>query len=219
MDGFPTATQVATFERTGYLRLTKAFAPELALQIQERMWAELREDIGIDRSDRRTWWQPMRSLRRAKRDPLQDAFSVVEPRGGGTLIVEGSRRLLRQLHAELSPSERQLPQRLLRKRFLRFDPWLEALTGSGKGHAPDDRITHFMQETREVRGVPVRVVELTGEPGDAVLCHPLILPAAAPNRLAVPRFMRSQRICEEPTLGGAADREHSASGNGARESA
>ena len=41
-----------------------------------------------------------------------------------------------------------------------------------------------------VEGVPLRVVELTGEPGDMVFCHPLIVHCAAPNRGARPRFMR-----------------------------
>jgi len=263
MDAYLTDEQMGIFERKGYLYLSEAFAPEAAIQLQERMWTELREDFGIDRCDRRTWWQPRQSLHRAKRDPLQCAvasdrllgaisallgpvrwrvpsnwgvvlvtfpnpgsgdwslptagwhfdfelhrnvtslgglfvftfFSVVEACGGGTLIVEGSHRLLRQFHAELSPAEQQEPHRLVRRRFLRFDPWLKALTGTGP--APEDRIAYFMQETREVRGVPVRVVELTGKPGDAVLCHPLILHVAAPNQLEVPRFMRSHRICEE----------------------
>jgi hypothetical protein len=53
-----------------------------------------------------------------------------------------------------------------------------------------------MRERHEVRGVPVRAVELTGQPGDATLCHPLILHVGAPNRLQTPRFMRSQRIGE-----------------------
>lgn len=160
MDASLTDGQMSIFERKGYLRLPEAFAPEAAIQLQERMWTELREDFGIDRCDRRTWWQPMQSLHRAKRDPLQSAvtsdrlisairallgpvrwrvpsnwgvvlvtfpnpgsgdwslptagwhfdfelhrnaislgglfmftfFSVVEARGGGTLIVEGSHR-------------------------------------------------------------------------------------------------------------------------------
>ena len=41
-----------------------------------------------------------------------------------------------------------------------------------------------------VEGVPLRVVELTGEPGDMVFCHPLMVHCAAPNRGARPRFMR-----------------------------
>ena len=264
MDDPLTDEQLATFERTGHVRVPAAFSPDAALRLQERMWDELREDFGIDRDARRTWWQPLQSLRRAKRDPLQQEvssdrllgaigrllgavrwrapsnwgvvlvtfpgrgsadwslpsngwhfdfelhrnadslgwlfvftfFSRVEERGGGTLIVEGSHRLLRQFHADLSPAERQRPHRELRKRFLRFDPWIESLTGTKPG--PEDRIAYFMRETRDVRGVPVRVVELTGEPGDAILCHPLMLHAAAPNRRESPRFMRSQRICEDP---------------------
>ena len=41
-----------------------------------------------------------------------------------------------------------------------------------------------------VEGVPLRVVELTGEPGDMVFCHPLLVHCGAPNRGAWPRFMR-----------------------------
>lgn len=258
-----TEEQLATFNDCGHVRLRAAFPPEAALHLQERMWAELRDDFRIDRDDRRTWWQPRQSLRRAKRDALQRVvaserllgaigtllgpvrwqvpsnwgvvlvtfpsssagewslptsgwhydfdldrnanslgglfvftfFSDVVPRGGGTLIVEGSHRLLRAFHAELPPADRHAAHQVLRKQFLRFDPWLKALTG--RGDVPDDRIGYFMNEVREVRGVPVRVVELTGAPGDAILCHPLTLHVAAPNHADTPRFMRSQRICEE----------------------
>jgi hypothetical protein len=69
------------------------------------------------------------------------------------------------------------------------------LTGTKPG--PEDRIAYFMRETRDVRGVRVRVVELTGEPGDAILCHPFDAARRAPNRRESPRFMRSQRICED----------------------
>jgi ectoine hydroxylase-related dioxygenase (phytanoyl-CoA dioxygenase family) len=41
-----------------------------------------------------------------------------------------------------------------------------------------------------VEGVPLRVVELTGEPGDMVVCHPAMVHCAAPNRGTWPRFMR-----------------------------
>jgi hypothetical protein len=255
------AEQVAAFEKHGHLRLREAFSREVAVQLQQRMWAELREDFGIDRDDRTTWYQPRRSLRRAKWDPLQSAiateplvgaidtvldpacwripsnwgvvlvtfpdhtqgewtlptsgwhfdfdlhdngtslsglfvftfFSTVGPRGGGTLIVEGSHRLLRRFGEDLSPDERRGDHRQVRRRFLHHDPWLKALAGSDPG--PKDRIGHFMRETQEVRGIPVRVTELTGQPGDAILCHPLVLHVSAPNRSDTPRMMRSQRIC------------------------
>jgi hypothetical protein len=34
------------------------------------------------------------------------------------------------------------------------------------------------------------VVELTGEPGDMVFCHPVIVHCVNPNRGTRPRFMR-----------------------------
>jgi hypothetical protein len=253
--------QVAAFEERGHVRLAGAFPPKVALQLQQRMWAELQEYFAIDREDRDTWCQPQRSLRGAKWDPLQRAiasdslvgaidevlgparwklptnwgvvlvtfpcrtrdewtlptsgwhydfdlhdnasspsgllvftfFSAVGARGGGTLIVEGSHRLLRRFAESLSPNERRAEHQVLRRRFLRHDPWLRALTEAGG--APRDRIGYFMRETQEVRGVPVRVVELTGDPGDAILCHPLMLHVSAPNQSDTPRFMRSQRIC------------------------
>jgi ectoine hydroxylase-related dioxygenase (phytanoyl-CoA dioxygenase family) len=47
-----------------------------------------------------------------------------------------------------------------------------------------------MDEETVLDGVPLRVVELTGEPGDMVFCHPVMLHCAAPNRGKWPRFMR-----------------------------
>jgi hypothetical protein len=41
-----------------------------------------------------------------------------------------------------------------------------------------------------VGGVPLRVVELTGEPGDVVFCQPVMVHCVGPNRGQRPRFMR-----------------------------
>ena len=73
-------------------------------------------------------------------------------------------------------------------RFHRSHPWLMALTG----HAPSpaDRIAAFMDRETVVEGVPLRVVELTGEPGDMVFCHPVMVHCVGPNRGERPRFMR-----------------------------
>ena len=56
--------------------------------------------------------------------------------------------------------------------------------------SPADRVSAFMESEALVEGVPLRVVELTGEPGDMVFCHPLIVHCAAPSRGTAPRFMR-----------------------------
>jgi len=260
-----TPEQHAAFDADGFLHLRAAFPPAAALELQDRMWEELREVHGIERNDRSTWYQPRKCLHGAKWDLGQGVigaprligavhdllgsrdwplpahwgvvlvtfpnparawtvptawhsdyelhgsnarlsdlfiftfFSAVGPRGGGTLVVSGSHRLLQRFHDELSPSERQLPHRDLRKRFLRWDPWIRALAGVSRG--PEDRNGYFMGRTHDVQGVPLRIVELMGEPGDAVLCHPLLLHVAAPNAAETPRFMRARHPVRSPQDG------------------
>lgn len=46
-----------------------------------------------------------------------------------------------------------------------------------------------MNDGAVVDGVPLRVVELTGEPGDVILMHCDCFHAATPNRLTEPRMM------------------------------
>jgi hypothetical protein len=260
-----TGEQRATFDERGWLRLEGVFPREVALQMQDRMWAELREVAAIDRARRETWHQPRSSLRGAKRDPLQHAigsdallaaigallgpvrwrvpsnwgvvlitfptgaahrwtvptngwhydFDLVQnaaaprgllvftflgsvvARGGGTLVVEGSHRLAARFASSLSPEDRARDHQTLRRRFLRHDPWLRALTGHGP--QPVDRVAHFLGAAHVADGIPLRVAELIGEPGDAILCHPLLLHVASHDVADAPRFMRSQRICgEEP---------------------
>jgi hypothetical protein len=112
----------------------------------------------------------------------------VAPRGGGTLLLAGSPRLLVQQEREV-PAQR-LPVSGARRweRFHRSHPWLMALTGLAP--SPADRVAAFMDRETVVDGVPLRVVELTGEPGDMVFCHPAVVHCAAPNRGTRPRFMR-----------------------------
>jgi hypothetical protein len=114
----------------------------------------------------------------------------VAPRGGGTLILSGSPRLLVQQERRIPASQRPGPADMIweRDRFHRSHPWLMALTGQAP--SPADRIAAFIDRETVVEGVPLRVVELTGEPGDMVFCHPVMVHCAAPNRGTRPRFMR-----------------------------
>jgi hypothetical protein len=112
----------------------------------------------------------------------------VGPRGGGTLILSGSPRLLIQQAGPIPASQRRGSIAELRERFHRSHPWLMALTGQAP--SPPDRTAAFMDRETIVDGVPLRVVELTGEPGDMVLCHPSMVHCAAQNRGTWPRFMR-----------------------------
>lgn len=110
----------------------------------------------------------------------------VAPQGGGTLILSGSPRLL--LRQERRASGRPPSGAGVWERFHRSDPWLMALTGLAP--SPADRTAAFMDGETVVDDVPLRVVELTGEPGDMVFCHPVMVHCAAANRGTRPRFMR-----------------------------
>jgi ectoine hydroxylase-related dioxygenase (phytanoyl-CoA dioxygenase family) len=112
----------------------------------------------------------------------------VAPRGGGTLILSGSPRLLIEQERRIPESRRHGSGTRLWERFHRSHPWLMALTGLAP--SPADRIAAFMDGETIVEGVPLRVVELAGEPGDMVFCHPVMVHCAAPNRGTRPRFMR-----------------------------
>jgi hypothetical protein len=112
----------------------------------------------------------------------------VPPRGGGTLILSGSPRLLIQQERRLPADQRRALGGKPAERFGRSHPWLMALTGQAP--SPADRIAAFMDGETVVDGVPLRVVELTGEPGDMVFCHPAMVHCRAPNRGPRPRFMR-----------------------------
>ena len=112
----------------------------------------------------------------------------VAPRGGGTLILSGSPRLLVQQEGRIPAGQRRESITAERDRFHRSHPWLMALTGQAP--SPADRIAAFMDAETTVDGIPLRVVELTGEPGDMIFCHPLMVHCAAPNRGTRPRFMR-----------------------------
>jgi hypothetical protein len=122
--------------------------------------------------------------------------SNIQPRGGGTLLVSGSHRLIEQFYQRLSPADQHLKQKQLKSRFAQSQSWLAELTGLiAESH---QRAQRFMEETAEVDGVPVKVVEVIGEPGDAYLCHPAIFHAASPNHGEAPRFMRVKGLAKQP---------------------
>jgi hypothetical protein len=111
-------------------------------------------------------------------------LASVSKGGGGTLVVEGSHRLVEDLmlNAKHAMSGRS---RDIRKKLMRAVPWLRDLWSRGGG----EREERFMNEGVTTRGVDLRVVELTGEPGDVILMNPLVFHTAAPNRRADPRLM------------------------------
>jgi hypothetical protein len=114
-------------------------------------------------------------------------FSHIEPHGGGTLMLAGSHHLLHRFFTALTPAQQTAKRRAQCDQFCRSSPYLAALTG--KVPFDRDRIAQFMTEADD-NGVAVQVVEVTGQPGDAFVCHPSLLHAVSMNCRTVPRLMR-----------------------------
>jgi hypothetical protein len=112
----------------------------------------------------------------------------VGPGAGGTLIIGGSPAIIARW-AATRPTIGAEKSKTTRLAFYRSHPWLADLVTAGDEPARTDRLL----APTDVDGLPVRVVELTGEPGDIVLAHPLIAHCVAPACGAQPRMMRIAR--------------------------
>jgi hypothetical protein len=88
--------------------------------------------------------------------------------------------------------------------FQRAHPSLAAL--SGHAPSPADRRAAFMADGVEIEGIRLRVVELTGEPGDIVFAHPTIVHCVSPNCGTWPRMMRIGSVQTEALRVGRAAR-------------
>lgn len=115
-------------------------------------------------------------------------YSAVKKQGGGRLYVAGSHRLVHAFYSGLKPSERLYKGQVLNERFLREYPYFAELMGRAKDKG--DRVRRFMEETTEVDGVGLRVVELEGEPGDAVFYNRMLVSGVSRNTTDVPVFVR-----------------------------
>lgn len=109
----------------------------------------------------------------------------VGPRGGGTLVVAGSHALVRAIVARSGDHDAGSSSDV-RRALARTSPWFAALSEPG-----GDRLSRFMDEGDTVDGVDVRVVELTGAPGDLVVMHPWVLHNISMNVAETPRMMTS----------------------------
>jgi len=112
----------------------------------------------------------------------------VRPRGAGTVVLRGSHQLVAR-HAARSPET--VHARELRSALRAEHPWLAELFGTAD---QPDRIHRFMDADVRIDDVDLRVVELTGEPGDAILMDARTLHTIAPNCLDTPRMMLNQLI-------------------------
>jgi hypothetical protein len=113
----------------------------------------------------------------------------VAPRSGGTLALAGSHRLVEALMtAGLARGGHSTE---VRDALAERHEWLRQLWST---HDAADRIDRFMQKGTTSDGQAVRVVELSGSPGDVVLLHPRLFHAPSRNVGAKPRLMVSQSL-------------------------
>lgn len=113
-------------------------------------------------------------------------FDVVEPGQGGTPQLAGGHNLFARF-LETCPD---LEYKYCRDTFLKSHEWLRALT---KDDGLPGRTERFMQET-DIDGLPARIVELTGKPGDVFLTHAWVFHSIAVNASTKSRMMRSGAI-------------------------
>ena len=110
----------------------------------------------------------------------------VAPRAGGTVVIAGIHRAvdaIRRRAGDAWPGR----SREVRRELHRTSRWFRDLCSTRPG---EDRIGRFMSGACE----SLRVVELTGEPGDVHLMHPWTVHAPAPSCGDRPRLALSERI-------------------------
>jgi hypothetical protein len=116
---------------------------------------------------------------------IHSLLGDVDPRGGGTLLLSGSHRLIHDFfrsHPEATIKGSVAREALKRHPYIRD---LHDMEGR------EARIARFLGAAEEIDGIPLQVIENTGRAGDAMLLHPLLMHVAAANNSESPRFLMS----------------------------
>lgn len=116
-------------------------------------------------------------------------MSSIPSHGGGTLIVAGSHRLVCRFFDDLPTALRSRPTQRQKPDFLRRFDWFRQLE-QGPDMSDEEWTARFMGEGFVSEGVSLRVVEVTGEPGDVIFSHPWIIHARPHHHGFWPRFLR-----------------------------
>ena len=116
-------------------------------------------------------------------------LAKLPPGGGGTVFVAGSHRLVENLARD--ESVERLKSADARNGLIRTCSWVQQLCSRDSA---DARVQRFMERSEVSGDLELRVVEMTGEPGDLLLTHPLLLHAPAKNCASVPRIVLSSTV-------------------------
>ena len=108
--------------------------------------------------------------------------------GGATLAVIGTHRLIHELSAGGTGKIRSTDGRRL---LAETHPWLRDLWSK---EFSATRRQRFMEEGAVVLGVPVKVVEITGQAGDIVVMHSSVLHTPSLNCCRTPRVVVRQGV-------------------------
>lgn len=141
-------------------------------RVPHKLWhSDFDTHMGIDRLFAVKWWT---------------FFDVVEPGQGGTPQLAGGHKAF----ARFLRSCEDLEYKYARDTFLKSHPWLRALSNDDGDPCRSERL---MAEA-DIDGLPMRVVELTGKPGDVFITHAWVYHSIAVNARDTPRMMRSGAI-------------------------
>jgi hypothetical protein len=116
-------------------------------------------------------------------------LAKIEPCSGGTLFVAGSQRAVQNLATKSGVG--RLRSAEARQALVRTCPWMRQLCTLDENI---DRVEALMTTGSVVDGAELRVVEMTGEPGDVFFTHPLVLHVGSKNAGAVPRIALSSTV-------------------------
>ena len=112
-------------------------------------------------------------------------LETVAPHGGGTLVVAGSHRLALGVADTLGP----IPSAAMRTRLAERHAWFASLVAESS-----EAVRGRMGQPADIDGVTVTLREMTGEPGDLVVMHPLMLHGLAHNAANRPRMMLTESL-------------------------
>ncbi len=114
----------------------------------------------------------------------------LEPGGGGTLVISGSHRVVRDF-VQGQKSDTLQKMKRVRLALMSSDPWFKSVSKAVSMRHPN---AWLADQRAVVRDIPVAVHELTGKAGDVYFTHPWLLHAMSPNCNRTPRMVCTQRI-------------------------